>query len=36
MRNKNIIDTRNILDAERWKEAGFKVKMLGAGKDIIN
>jgi len=36
MRTKNIIDTRNILDAERWKGAGFKVKMLGAGKDIIN
>ena len=29
MRNKNIVDTRNILSAERWKEAGFNVKVLG-------
>jgi UDP-N-acetyl-D-mannosaminuronic acid dehydrogenase len=33
MRTRNIIDTRNILDAERWKEAGFKVKVLGEGKE---
>ena len=32
MRNKNVVDTRNILDVERWKEAGFKVKVLGDGK----
>ncbi|NQE54440.1 UDP-N-acetyl-D-mannosamine dehydrogenase [ANME-1 cluster archaeon GoMg3.2] len=31
MRNKNIVDTRNILDAEQWKEAGFSVKVLGEG-----
>jgi len=29
MRNKNIVDTRNMLDVERWKEAGFRVKVLG-------
>jgi UDP-N-acetyl-D-mannosaminuronic acid dehydrogenase len=29
MRNKNVVDTRNMLDTERWKEAGFKVKVLG-------
>ena len=32
MRNKNIIDTRNILNAEKWKQGGFKVKVLGSGK----
>jgi len=32
MRNKNVVDTRNMLDVERWEEAGFKVKVLGAGK----
>jgi len=31
MRNKNIVDTRNMLDVERWKEDGFKVKVLGSG-----
>ena len=31
MRNKNIVDTRNILDAEQWKETGFSVKVLGHG-----
>ena len=32
MRNKNILDTRNILDAGRWREEGFRVKVLGNGK----
>ena len=31
MRNKNVVDTRNILDAEQWKGAGFSVKVLGDG-----
>jgi UDP-N-acetyl-D-mannosaminuronic acid dehydrogenase len=31
MRNKNVVDTRNVLDAERWKEDGFSVKVLGDG-----
>jgi len=31
MRNRNIVDTRNILDAERWEKDGFSVKMLGSG-----
>jgi hypothetical protein len=31
MRNKNVVDTRNILDAEQWKKEGFKVKVLGDG-----
>ena len=29
MRNKNVVDTRNMLDAERWNKEGFKVKILG-------
>ena len=32
MRNKNVVDTRNMLDAKRWKENGFEVKVLGEGK----
>ncbi|GAI87326.1 unnamed protein product [marine sediment metagenome] len=28
MREKNLLDTRNILCHEKWKEAGFKVKCL--------
>jgi UDP-N-acetyl-D-mannosaminuronic acid dehydrogenase len=32
MKNKNIVDTRNILDHNKWKENGFAVKILGNGK----
>lgn len=32
MRNKNVVDTRNMLDVEWWKEVGFKVKVLGDGE----
>ena len=31
MRNRNIVDTRNILNYETWKGMGFSVKMLGMG-----
>jgi len=31
MRNRNLVDTRNILDHKSWKEAGFKTKILGDG-----
>lgn len=31
MRNKNIVDTRNMLNREKWKEAGFSVNVLGDG-----
>ena len=34
MRNRNIVDTRNILDVEGWKGEGFKVKVLGNGECI--
>lgn len=31
MRNKNVIDTRNIVKIEKWNDAGFRVKVLGCG-----
>ena len=31
MRNRNLVDTRNLLDHRRWQEAGFKVRVLGDG-----
>lgn len=31
MRNRNLVDTRNILERERWERAGFKVRVLGDG-----
>lgn len=30
MRNKNILDTRNILDRTGWQKCGFEVKTLGS------
>jgi len=33
MRRKNVVDSRNILDKERWKKAGFKMKVLGEGRN---
>ena len=32
MRSKNIVDTRNLIDHEKWRKAGFKVKVLGDGR----
>jgi UDP-N-acetyl-D-mannosaminuronic acid dehydrogenase len=32
MRRKNVVDSRNILDRERWEKEGFKVKILGEGR----
>ena len=29
MRNKNIFDSRNSIDIEKWQKAGFKTKTLG-------
>jgi len=31
MRNRNLVDTRNTLEREKWIDAGFKVKVLGDG-----
>jgi UDP-N-acetyl-D-mannosaminuronic acid dehydrogenase len=31
MRKKFIVDSRNILDPDKWKKAGFNVKVLGDG-----
>jgi UDP-N-acetyl-D-mannosaminuronic acid dehydrogenase len=32
MRNKFTVDSRNILDQDRWEKAGFTVNVLGDGK----
>lgn len=32
---KNLLDTRNILDHQKWREAGFRVKILGDSKKTI-
>jgi UDP-N-acetyl-D-mannosaminuronic acid dehydrogenase len=32
VRNKNLVDTRNILDHEKWRRAGFTVRVLGSQK----
>lgn len=32
VRNKNLVDTRNILDHDRWRQAGFAVRVLGSQK----
>jgi len=31
MRHKNLVDTRNILNHDKWKENGFTIKILGKG-----
>lgn len=31
VRNKNLVDTRNVLDHKKWEQAGFKIKVLGDG-----
>jgi len=36
MRNKNIFDTRNILDSDRWNNAGFTYRVLGRGSEKHN
>lgn len=33
VRTKNVLDTRNCIDQEVWKQAGFNVKLLGNGLD---
>ena len=35
MRNKCVFDARNILNHRKWKEAGFKVRVLGDGKENV-
>ncbi len=32
MRKRNVVDSRNILDRGRWERAGFKVRVLGDGR----
>lgn len=32
MRHRNVVDTRGLLDADRWEDAGFTVRRLGDGR----
>ena len=32
MRKKNVVDSRNILDWDKWEKAGFRVNVLGDGR----
>jgi UDP-N-acetyl-D-mannosaminuronic acid dehydrogenase len=32
MRNRVVFDTRNMLDHQDWKDAGFQVRVLGSGE----
>jgi UDP-N-acetyl-D-mannosaminuronic acid dehydrogenase len=34
MRRANLLDTRNFLSAETWREAGFRVARLGDGRSL--
>jgi UDP-N-acetyl-D-mannosaminuronate dehydrogenase len=31
MRRRIVVDTRNFLDIEKWRDAGFRVFLLGKG-----
>lgn len=35
MRNPYILDTRNSIERSRWHEAGFRVKILGNGREEV-
>lgn len=34
IRNRNLIDSRNFLNYEKWNDAGFKILTLGDGKNV--
>lgn len=36
MRSRNLVDTRNLLDHERWRDAGFQVRVLGDGRQYAD
>lgn len=36
MRNKNVVDTRNILNRKLWEENGFNYRLLGCGLNSLN
>ena len=36
MRNRNVIDTRNILDKKSWEDSGFNYRLLGCGINSYN
>ncbi len=31
LRNRNLVDTRNLLNHKEWREAGFRIKVIGNG-----
>ena len=35
MGQRNVLDTRNFLSADRWREAGFQVARLGDGRSQV-
>lgn len=35
MRNRCVFDARNMLDHEKWKKEGFKIRVLGDGKEKL-
>jgi UDP-N-acetyl-D-mannosaminuronic acid dehydrogenase len=35
MRGRLLYDTRNVIDHDDWREAGFEVHLLGSGKPIL-
>lgn len=35
MRSRCVFDARNILDHEKWRKAGFRVRVLGDGKENL-
>ncbi|MFC1937650.1 nucleotide sugar dehydrogenase [Chloroflexota bacterium] len=34
MKDRNLVDTRNFLGHQKWQEAGFKLRVLGNGRDL--
>lgn len=36
MRNRNVVDTRNILNKKSWEESGFNYRLLGCGLNSSN
>lgn len=34
MRNRNLFDARNLLNHEKWRKAGFRVRVIGDGSSL--
>ncbi|MFP3802515.1 hypothetical protein, partial [Paraburkholderia sp. SIMBA_027] len=35
VRRRMVLDARNVLDAEAWRNAGWTVRALGAGSGVL-